>query len=167
LKPVSFSVLTPDETGAKSNSWYKLGMTGGLLYNYNFLGLMFVISTVLLIISMFRMQEGETNRFKNKKSLRDWIKFAEFKVLIQKYETIIWKLFFVFFSLSTIPLIFALPSKFMTQGLSFEPMTTFEVMNCKFSYLFFVLFMFGLFYTSIPRLFYNNVKNFLKKHIVK
>ncbi len=143
-------------------------MTGGFLENYNLLGLCFIISAVLLIVSMFKMQHGETNRFKNKKSMKDWVKYGQFRTLIEKYQTIIWKGFFVFFCLSTIPLIFAVPSKAMTQIESdYEPSSIFEIISQKLSYGFLLLFMFALYYTSVPKIFYNNQKNFLKTHIVK
>jgi hypothetical protein len=58
FKPVSFSILTPDESESKVNSWYRIGMTGGFLQNYNLLGVLFAVSTILLIVTMFRMQLG-------------------------------------------------------------------------------------------------------------
>jgi hypothetical protein len=51
-------------------------MTGGFLENYNFLGLLFLISTILMISCIFKLQNGERNRFKRKKRLRDWLKFG-------------------------------------------------------------------------------------------
>jgi uncharacterized membrane protein len=43
---------------SKENALYKIGMTGGFLQNYNLLGIMFLIPALILIVSMFRMQEG-------------------------------------------------------------------------------------------------------------
>jgi len=40
-----------------------------------------------------------------------------------------------------------------------------DIINVKFSYLFTLLLVFGVFYTSVPKILYNNKKNFLKKHI--
>jgi hypothetical protein len=142
-------------------------MTGGFLQNYNFLGLVFLISTISLVVCMFKLQHGERNRFKHKKSMRDWLKFGEFKILIKSYESIIWKYFFVSFCLSTIPLIFSVSAKAMTVIPGYSSQSIFDIINDKCNYLFFLLFMGALFYTSIPRIFYNNKKNLLKKHIFK
>lgn len=165
FKPVSFSVLTPNSMGSQNNAWFKIGMTGGFLENYNLLGLLFVISTIALLIVIVNMQQTEIIRFKSKKSLKDWVKFAQFRVTIEKYETVIWKCFFPAFALSTIPLIFAVLSAAKTQLSNTQLPGIFTIASQRLTFLFIILFLFALFYTSIPRIFYNSKKNFLKMHI--